>query len=150
MPEVIVHMAAGRSPEQKKALMMDISQAVVKNTGAPLDAVTVSIIEAPLTDKMPEVSLAQSIDWICDGMRPLGDAYVAAMRRGLTEQRWVGGRHLRLRLARDTRPQPLVDAIAFNQQAPVPARIRAAYRLDVNEFQGTRALQLIIEHWEPC
>jgi 4-oxalocrotonate tautomerase len=52
MPEVIVHMAAGRSPEQKKALMMDISQAVMKNTGAPLDAVTVSIIEAPLTDKM--------------------------------------------------------------------------------------------------
>jgi 4-oxalocrotonate tautomerase len=52
MPEVIVHMAAGRSPEQKKALMMDISQAVVKNTGAPIDAVTVSIIEAPLTDKM--------------------------------------------------------------------------------------------------
>ena len=31
---------------------MDISQAVVKNTGAPLDAFTVSIIEAPLTDKM--------------------------------------------------------------------------------------------------
>jgi 4-oxalocrotonate tautomerase len=52
MPEVIVHMAAGRTAEQKKALMMDISQAVVKNTGAPIDAVTVSIIEAPLTDKM--------------------------------------------------------------------------------------------------
>ena len=51
MPEVIVHMAAGRTAEQKKALMMDISQAVVKNTGAPLEAVTVSIVEAALTDK---------------------------------------------------------------------------------------------------
>jgi 4-oxalocrotonate tautomerase len=51
MPEVIVHMAAGRSPEQKKALMMDISQAVVKNTGTPLDAVTVSIIEAVRQDE---------------------------------------------------------------------------------------------------
>jgi 4-oxalocrotonate tautomerase len=52
MPEIIVHMAAGRTAEQKKSLMLDISNAVVKHTGAPLDAVTVSIIEAPLTDKM--------------------------------------------------------------------------------------------------
>ncbi len=53
------------------------------------DMLAVYDVKAPLTDKMPAVSLAQSIDWICDGMRPLGDAYVAAMRRGLTEQRWV-------------------------------------------------------------
>jgi 4-oxalocrotonate tautomerase len=45
-------MAAGRSDEQKKQLMLDISSAVVKNTGAPLDAVTVQIVEAPLTHKM--------------------------------------------------------------------------------------------------
>ncbi len=53
------------------------------------DTLAVYDLKAPLTDKMPAVPLAQSIDWICDGMRPLGDAYVAAMRRGLTEQRWV-------------------------------------------------------------
>jgi 4-oxalocrotonate tautomerase len=52
MPEVIVYLAAGRTAEQKKGLMKDISDAVVKNAGAPLDAVTVQIIEAPLTDKM--------------------------------------------------------------------------------------------------
>ncbi|ETR78482.1 tautomerase [Afipia sp. P52-10] len=52
MPEVQVYMAAGRSDEQKKQLMLDISNAVVKNTGAPLDAVTVQIVEAPLTHKM--------------------------------------------------------------------------------------------------
>jgi 4-oxalocrotonate tautomerase len=52
MPEVIVYLAAGRTLEQKKGLMKDISEAVVKNAGAPLDAVTVQIIEAPLTDKM--------------------------------------------------------------------------------------------------
>jgi oligoendopeptidase F len=53
------------------------------------DTLAVYDVKAPLTDKMPDVPLAQSIDWICDGMRPLGDAYVTAMRRGLTEQRWV-------------------------------------------------------------
>ena len=52
MPEVTVHMAAGRTAEQKKGLMKDISDAVVKHAGVPLDAVTVQIIEAPLTDKM--------------------------------------------------------------------------------------------------
>jgi oligoendopeptidase F len=53
------------------------------------DTLAVYDVKAPLTDKMPDVPLAQSIDWICDGMRPLGDAYVTAMRRGLTHERWV-------------------------------------------------------------
>ena len=52
MPEVIVYLAAGRSAEVKKNLMKDISEAVVKHSGAPIDAVTVQIVEAPLTDKM--------------------------------------------------------------------------------------------------
>ncbi len=36
MPEVIVHAAEGRSPEQKKALMKDITEAVVKHFGADI------------------------------------------------------------------------------------------------------------------
>jgi 4-oxalocrotonate tautomerase len=52
MPEVHVYLAAGRSVEQKRNLMREISDAVVKNTGAPIDSVTVQIIEAPLIDKM--------------------------------------------------------------------------------------------------
>jgi 4-oxalocrotonate tautomerase len=52
MPEVIVYLAAGRTLEQKKGLMKDITDAVVKNANASIDAVTVQIIEAPLVDKM--------------------------------------------------------------------------------------------------
>jgi len=52
MPEIIVHLAAGRTNEQKKGMMADITQAVMKNCGVPADAVVVQIIEAPLTDKM--------------------------------------------------------------------------------------------------
>jgi len=52
MPEVTVHMAAGRTLEQKKALMLEISQAVAKHAGADLENVTVQIVEAPLHDKM--------------------------------------------------------------------------------------------------
>ena len=52
MPEVIVYLAAGRTLEQKKGLMKDITDAVVKNANATIDAVTVQIVEAPLVDKM--------------------------------------------------------------------------------------------------
>jgi len=51
MPEVIVYAVAGRTAEQKKGLMKDITEAVVKNFGAKADAVTVQIVEAPKTDK---------------------------------------------------------------------------------------------------
>jgi 4-oxalocrotonate tautomerase len=51
MPEVHVFAAEGRTPEQKKALMKDITDAVVKNFGAKPEAVTVQIIEAKKTDK---------------------------------------------------------------------------------------------------
>ena len=52
MPEVTVNMAAGRTNEQKKAMMLDITEALVKNLGVDSAVVTVQIIETPLTDKM--------------------------------------------------------------------------------------------------
>ena len=52
MPEVVVYCAAGRTPEQKEGLCRDITQAVVKNFGAPIEAVVVSIMDTPLHDKM--------------------------------------------------------------------------------------------------
>ena len=52
VPEVIVHLAEGRTPEQKRSLMKDITDAVVKNAGVKPDSVTVSIIETPKAHKM--------------------------------------------------------------------------------------------------
>jgi oligoendopeptidase F len=46
-------------------------------------------IKAPLTASPLRVPYEQAVAWICDGMAPLGAEYVAAMRRGLDEQRWV-------------------------------------------------------------
>jgi 4-oxalocrotonate tautomerase len=45
MPEVYVHALEGRTKEQKRALIRDITEAVVKNFGVPIDAVLVEIIE---------------------------------------------------------------------------------------------------------
>lgn len=67
----------------------------------------------------------------------------------VAEQRVVGERHLKLRLSTGGRA---VEAIAFGQvpagNLPAWKRVRAAYRLDVNEFQGRRSLQLVIEYLE--
>ena len=51
MPEVIVYAVEGRSLEQKRGLVRDITDAVVKNFGAAPEAVTIQIVEAPKTDK---------------------------------------------------------------------------------------------------
>lgn len=52
MPEVQVFMAEGRTDDQKKAMMRDITEALVKNLGVSADVVTVQIVEARLADKM--------------------------------------------------------------------------------------------------
>lgn len=46
-------------------------------------------IWAPLTQKEPEVSYGQAVQWIADGMKPLGDDYVNAMTKGCLEENWV-------------------------------------------------------------
>jgi 4-oxalocrotonate tautomerase len=51
MPEVIVYAVEGRSDAQKKGLMKDITDAVVKNFGAKPEVVTVQIVESSKTSK---------------------------------------------------------------------------------------------------
>jgi len=60
-------------------------------------------------------------------------------------QRVVGHKHLKLKLARAGRT---LEAMRFNALDPLPAQVRAAYRLSVEEFRGAQNLQLVIEHWE--
>jgi len=65
----------------------------------------------------------------------------------VVNQRVVGERHLKIRLARGGR---VLEAMHFNALEPLPGGVRAAYRLSVNEFNGAQSLQLVIEHWEPA
>lgn len=46
-------------------------------------------IWAPIASEQPHVTYSQAVDWICEGMKPLGDEYVNALRRGCLEERWV-------------------------------------------------------------
>jgi 4-oxalocrotonate tautomerase len=51
MPEVVIYSAGSRSAEQKKALCKDIIDALVKNYKVPVDAVVITLVETPKTDK---------------------------------------------------------------------------------------------------
>jgi 4-oxalocrotonate tautomerase len=51
MPEVYVHAVEGRSLDQKRALVKDITAAVVKNFDVPADAVLVEIVETAKGNK---------------------------------------------------------------------------------------------------
>jgi single-stranded-DNA-specific exonuclease len=61
-------------------------------------------------------------------------------------QRLLKDKHLKLALVKDGAS---FDAIWFNRAEPLPARVTAAYRLDINEYQGVRRIQLMVEHAEP-
>lgn len=61
-------------------------------------------------------------------------------------QRVLKDKHLKLQLQRDNRK---FDAIWFNHADGLPDRIRAAYRLDMNEYNGRTTVQLMVAFAEP-
>jgi oligoendopeptidase F len=61
----------------------------VRRKALNLETFGVYDIKAPLTESKPVVPYQQAVDWICEGMAPLGEEYVAIMRRGCLEDRWV-------------------------------------------------------------
>jgi single-stranded-DNA-specific exonuclease len=69
----------------------------------------------------------------------------------VADQRVVGGGHLKLLLGQPAGPRAAAyDAMLFRHTDLLPEHIRAVYRLDVNEWNGLRSLQLVLDHWEPA
>ncbi len=62
-------------------------------------------------------------------------------------QKLLKDKHLKLTLKKG---KLRLEAIQFNFADSAPARIHAAFRLDVNEFNGIANVQLILEHFEPA
>ena len=57
-------------------------------------------------------------------------------------QRLVGEKHLQLKLRHQGQP---VDGIWFNQTEPLPSRVKLAYRLDADAWQGQKRVRFLIE-----
>jgi single-stranded-DNA-specific exonuclease len=65
--------------------------------------------------------------------------------------RAVGEKHLRMQL-RPERGGDAIEAILFDalDVMPPPARVRALFQLDLNEWNGRERLQLLVRHIEPA
>jgi oligoendopeptidase F len=61
----------------------------IRKQALGLDEFQVYDIKAPLGANPPEISFEQAIDWISEGMAPLGEEYVNILRKGTLEDRWV-------------------------------------------------------------
>ena len=51
MPEIYIHAVEGRTIEQKRALVKEITEAVVRNFNVSPDRVMVQIVESPRENK---------------------------------------------------------------------------------------------------
>jgi single-stranded-DNA-specific exonuclease len=57
-------------------------------------------------------------------------------------QRLVGEKHLQLKIKHQGQP---VDAIWFGRTEPLPARVKLAFRLEADEWQGVRRVRFLVE-----
>ena len=84
---------------------------------------------------------------------PWGQAFPEPVFDGVfvvDDWRVLGDAHRRMNLRCENQPNA-IEAVMFNAgiSAP-PQRMRAAYSLDVNEWNGSRRLQLKLHHIEPA
>ena len=63
----------------------------------------------------------------------------------VVSQRLVGEKHLALKLKHQGQP---VDGIWFGRTDPLPARVKLAFRLDADEWQGLRRVRFLVEDAE--
>lgn len=142
-------MAAGMSLNRADLQIFGAAfDAVARERLAPemLDAIMLTDGELDVADLSLE--LAQLLRYA----GPWGQAFPEPVFDDeFTVESWkvVGERHIKLKLHHRDR-DVLIDAIAFNGYvgAAPPARLRAAFQLDVNEWNGAQSLQLLILHME--
>jgi single-stranded-DNA-specific exonuclease len=146
-------MAAGMSLEKKHyTTFTDAFDEEVKRHLKEADLQAILQSDGELTPLEFSLELAKELrdaaPWGQHFPEPLFDGEF-----GIVTQRIVGQKHLKLVLTVDESGQNLVDAIAFNIDPGIwpnkdIQKIRAVYKLDVNEFRGKESLQLMVEHME--
>jgi len=54
-----------------------------------VDAMRPYDVWAPTVNNLPAIPYKQSVEWICESLKPLGDEYVSILRKGSLQGRWV-------------------------------------------------------------
>ena len=148
-------MAAGLTLNPER--LEEFANLFVQEVSAWLDPAAQGFIDTDGELAPEEMTLATALELREAG--PWGHSFPEPAFDGefvVLESRTVGERHLKLRV-RPAASGEVFDAIAFgivSAETPSPeipqGQTRLAYRLDVNEYLGTRRLQLVVEHIEPC
>ena len=87
------------------------------------------------------------------GAGPWGQAFPEPLFDGefdIAGTRAIGDAHLRLKLRQCGR-DAVLDAVLFNadRYGPLSPRVRAAFQLEIDEWDGSQSLRLLLRHVEP-
>ncbi len=139
---------AARLPEFGRAFAAEVGR---RASAGLLEGILLT--DGPLSAREMTLALAERIR----AAGPFGSGFPEPCFDGeftVVEARVLGERHLKLWVRAEARSSP-EEAIAFGwlarPGATAPragARLRLVYRLDVNEYQGLRRLQLLVDHLE--
>ena len=115
---------------------------------ADLDAVLLSDGELSVNELSLEVAeqLRAAGPWGQRFPEPVFDGVFT-----VKSQKIVGEKHLKLRVGLPAAPAISIDAIAFNVDTALwpdlsVQHVQLAYRLDINEYNGVRSLQLLVQN----
>jgi single-stranded-DNA-specific exonuclease len=137
-------MAAGLTiAERDFSRFSQAFELVVRGLLTPADLEAILETDGPIEPEDIDLGLAEMLESHVWGQGFAAPEFDDAFQ--VAEQRIVGERHLKLRLEKSGRR---FEAILFNSIDPLPARIRAVYRLQVNEYNGSRTVQLVLRYWE--
>jgi single-stranded-DNA-specific exonuclease len=123
---------------------MQAFEAVARECLSPAQLERILESDGPLAEAELSAELAAALSgeiWGQAFPAPLFDDVFSVV-----DQRIVGGAHSKLTLARGSERY---DAMLFRHADPLPSSIHAAYRPEMNEWNGVSSLQLVVEHWEP-
>ena len=120
---------------------------VVRHLVGPADLERLIETDGSLPSTEINVTFAETLEGGIWGQGFMAPAFCDEYE--IADQRVVGGKHLKLRLRAPDSARTF-DAILFGHEGPLPPRVRAVYRVQVNEFNATRSVQLLVQHWQPA
>jgi len=109
---------------------------------SPGDLAKVIETDGELPLEALNLELAQALDGQVWGQGFTAPSFSGVFR--VAQQRVVGEKHLKLRLEMAGQ---LFESILFFRDQPLPERIHAVYRPEMNIYNGSASLQLKLEHW---
>ena len=149
----------GRFGGHAMAAGMSLALGHLERFSAEFDAVARSRLDAALLERVlwsdGELDAAHLSFEVALALRyagPWGQAFPEPLFDNvfrLESWRLVGEEHMQLRVVIEGRGEP-IEAIMFNAAGsmPPPPRLRAAYHLDVDEWNGRERLRLLVRHIE--